>query len=192
MKLTEDVINKNYNLFINALTKIGGESAVEKLIDSLGGEEAVKNAPYFGTKESGTAYDGSLVRVSLKIAKVANEINKLFPEEMQTDSATIYKIALLNGISKVLMFEKNNNAWEVENRGIIYKYANIEGALRTGERSCLLVLQAGFKLTPTEFEALRIIDKNDDDNYSKFFSSQLSLIIKQAIDIVMQIERTNV
>ena len=47
-------------------------------------------------------------------------------------------------------------------------------------------MNAGIKFTDAEFEAMCIMDKvnNASDNYSKYFSSTLSVVVKQANELV--------
>ena len=84
------------------------------------------------------------------------------------------------------VYEENDNNWEIVNRGMPYKFNNeLEGALRIGERSTLIAMNAGVKLTEIEFEAMRIIDKDSsEDNYTKYFSSPLSTVIRQASELI--------
>ena len=84
------------------------------------------------------------------------------------------------------IYEENDNNWEIINRGMPYNFNNeLEGALRIGERSTLIAMNAGVKFTEVEFEAMRIIDKdNSEDNYTKYFSSPLSTVIRQASELI--------
>lgn len=193
MCLTKEVIEKNYTNYKGVLDSVLGEEVTNEIINSVGGEDVVKNASFSNLRESGSAYEGSLVRNSLRLAKIAVGINKQFPENKQLPNETIYKVSLLSHVSKVLLYEKNNNAWEVENRGMIYKYVNLPGAIRTGERSILIATNAGAKFTAEEFEAMRSYDKADDnDAFAKYFTSQLALIMRQANELLAFMDRQNV
>lgn len=193
MCLTKEVIEKNYINYKGVLANVLGEEVTNEIINSVGGEEALKNASFSNLRESGSAYEGSLVRNSLRLAKIAVGINKQFPENKQLPNETIYKVSLLSHVSKVLLYEKNNNTWEVENRGMIYKYVNLPGAIRTGERSILIATNAGAKFTAEEFEAMRSYDKADDDDaFAKYFTSQLALIMRQANELLAFMDRQNV
>jgi hypothetical protein len=110
---------------------------------------------------------------------------------MKADPKSVGKVCLLSQIAKITMFSQNDNAWEVSNRGMVYKYNQMDGALRTGERSILIAMNAGVKFSPTEFEAMGILDRNpEDDNYKKYFSSPLSTVVRQAAELIGLINRT--
>ena len=114
----------------------------------------------------------------------------LLPKEKQADIKSIVKVGLLHHISKVMLYQENDNTWEVNNRGMIYKFnQDLEGALRTGERSTMIASNSGVKFSEIEYEAMRIMDKTNDDNYSKYYSSTLSTVIKQANEIVTLITK---
>lgn len=75
---------------------------------------------------------------------------------------------------------------------MVYKFNNdLKGALRVGERSLLIAMNEGVKFTEDEFEAMRIMDKDGaDDNYSKYFSSPLSMVIRHANEMLDYINRS--
>lgn len=183
--MKDDIIVKNYNNYKNGLTKIVGEECTEKLIELLGGDEVVMNATYSNLVESGSAYDGSFVRCIIRMTKIANQINEILPEELRADKNSIYKVCLLSQIAKIVMLSRNENNWEVVNRGMVYKYNKLNGALRTGERSIMLATNAGITFNDFEFEAMGILDSNtEDDSYKKYFSSSLSTVVRQAAEII--------
>lgn len=183
--MQNDIIVKNYANYKNGLTKIVGEEKTEKLIELLGGDEAVMNATYANLSDSGSAYDGSFVRCIIRMTKIANQINEILPEDIRADKNSVYKVCLLSQVAKVVMLSKNENNWEVVNRGMVYKYNKLDGALRTGERSILLATNAGITFNDIEFEAMGILDRNsEDDNYKKYFSSSLSTVVRQAAEII--------
>lgn len=187
--LTEEKINSNYATFIDKLSNIGVNT--DQLVNLIG-EEKLKKATYAINSDSGMAFDGSLIYFSLcKIAKLAILINNQVFSSIKVNQDSLLKVSLLHQISKSLMFEENDSQWEKTNRGLLYKYSKLEGALRCGERSAYICLKCGIDLTPEEFEAMKIIDKDSDDNYSKYFSSPLSLILKSTVDLTAAEARIN-
>ena len=72
--------------------------------------------------------------------------------------------------------------------GRFFEFAKLEGNLKSGERSALEALNNGVKLTPTEYEAIKILD-GDEDNTKNPFKSILAIIIKQANELAYAIER---
>ena len=186
--LNEDIILKNYDDFKKRLETYVGVEETNNLINSLGGDDVVMDASYANLTDSGLAYRGSLIESMLNITKYAVKINQLLPENKQANLNSIVKVGLLHHIAKVLLYEPNDNNWEITNRGMVYKYnSELEGALRVGERSTLLSSNAGIKFSELEYEAMRIMDKTNDDNYAKYYSSSLSIVIKQANEIVNHI-----
>lgn len=186
--LSEDIILKNYDDFKKRLETYVGVDETNNLINSLGGDDVMMDASYANLTDSGLAYRGSLIESMLNITKYAVKINQLLPENKQANLNSIVKVGLLHHIAKVLLYEPNDNNWEITNRGMVYKYnSELEGALRVGERSILLSSNAGIKFSELEYEAMRIMDKTNDDNYAKYYSSSLSIVIKQANEIVNHI-----
>lgn len=186
--LSEDIILKNYDDFKKRLETYVGVEETNNLINSLGSDDVVMDASYANLTDSGLAYKGSLIESMLNITKYAVKINQLLPENKQANLNSIVKVGLLHHIAKVLLYEPNDNNWEITNRGMVYKYnSELEGALRVGERSTLLSSNAGIKFSELEYEAMRIMDKTNDDNYAKYYSSSLSIVIKQANEIVNHI-----
>lgn len=188
--LSEELKVKKFEDYRKKLSAYIGKEETEKLFEILGGNEKVMNAVYANTIDSGCAYDGSFIENVMKLTAYAIKYNDLLPENVKADKKSIAKVGLLGQIAKIIMFEPNDNSWEVTNRGIVYKYTELNGALRCGERSALIALNIGIRLTPLEYEAFKILDKNmEDDNYAKNFSSSLSVVIRQANETINIINR---
>lgn len=188
--MSENSIKKNFETYKNGLIKLLGEDVAIAIIEALGGEEKIANATYSNLENSGSSFNGSFVKNVIRLAKYANSINDILPENNKADKNSINKVCLLSQISKVILFEENDNNWEIVNRGINYKYAQLNGALRVGERSILIAMNAGVKFNEFEFEAMRILDKTgEDDNYTKYFSSSLSTVVRQASEIITLINK---
>lgn len=183
--MKKDILVKNYSTYRDGLERLIGDDVTDTLIESLGGDDAVMNATYSNLLDSGSAFDGSFVKNVIKLARIASQINDILPEGMKADSKSIGKVCLLSQVAKVVMLSPNDNNWERVNRGMLYKYTSLDGALRTGERSIMLATNAGVKFTPEEFEAMGILDRNaEDDNYKKYFSSSLSTVVRQAAELI--------
>lgn len=183
--MSESTIIKNFKTYKGGLIKLFGEEIAERIIEALGGEEKVSNATYANSKDSGAAYNGAFIKNVIRLTKTANELNNVLPEEIRANVTSINKVCMLSQIAKVQMFKENDNNYEIINRGILYKFETLSGALRTGERSTLIASNAGVVFSEVEYEAMRAIDNlSVDDNYTKFFSSPLSLVIRQAYEII--------
>lgn len=186
--ITEEIKNKNFRLFLSKLNNIGIDSS--KVEEVLG--ESLLNGSFSISNENGCAYEGSLLHVVLRtLTPFAIKLNELLPEEHRVNQQSIVKVCLLSHISKCRMFEKNDNQWEIEKKGITYKYAKSDVALKMGARSILLCQEMGIQFTPEEFEAMLILDKDDNDLQSKFYSNALSVIVKQANELTHLNNRLN-
>lgn len=188
--MVDDIKVNNYMTYKHYLDNLIGEDVANNLIAALGGDDKVMNATFGMNADSGSAYDGSFVYNAIMIAKYAKQLNDMLPEKIKVDSKSIYKVALLQHISKIVMYEKNDNDWEIKNRGILYKFVEHDTALRCGERSIFLLMQIGISLNENEFEAIRIVDKSkEEDTYAKYYSNTLAFVIRQANEMVSIINK---
>ena len=188
--LSVEKINENYVLFLKKLEGVGVDYVnIVKYV----GENNLKNATFAINSDMGMAYDGSLINIILrKVTKYAVLINQMLPENVKVNEESLIKVCLLHQISKAIMFEENDSTWEKTNRGLLYKYSELEGSLRCGERSAYICLSNGVQFTPEEYEAMRIMDKDSEDTYAKFYSSPIATIVKQANELAaMDMRVTN-
>jgi hypothetical protein len=191
MKISEDILVSNFSKYKRRLSAYVGETCAETIINELGGEDAVMKASYATTESTGLAYEGSFTEQVINLTVYAININNLLPESKRADKDSIAKVALLSQIAKVIWFTPQTDDWRKKKLGEVYTYNDLDGALRLGERSALIAMNAGVKLSEIEFEAMCIMDKQKcgTDNYSKFFSSTLSLVIKQANEIIDMVNK---
>ena len=191
MELSKEILVSNFSKYKKRLITYVGEQEAESIIEELGGDDAVMNATYANTDNTGLAYEGSFTETVIALTVYAIKINDLLPEEKQVSKESIAKVALLSQIGKVLLFKPQTNDWRRKNLGENYTYAELDGAIRLGERSILIAMNSGVKFTEFEFEAMRIMDKQNEnaDNYSKYFSGTLSMVIKQANEMIDMINR---
>lgn len=141
--------------------------------------------------ETGLAYPGALISHINLFTNIAERLAKMvcgtFPN---ISKESLVKVCCIQHLSKIEMYEPNDNQWEVEKRGFAYKFAETEGCLKFGERSALNALNAGIKLTPTEFEAICSLDKDGEDAKNrKYVVDILSMIVRQANELAYAIER---
>lgn len=142
----------------------------------------IQAAPFSRDINTGRAYEGSLLTTMNEMLWIASKLNSIFYKNLLDDNS-IKKITLLQHLSKVLMFELNDNAFE-KKKGYKWKFTGLPNALRTGERSLLLCLQFGVSFTNDEYEAMTIIDKDKSDSYISMHSSTLASLISQTNDII--------
>lgn len=188
--LSVEKINENYVLFLKKLEGVGVDYT--NIVNYVG-ENNLKNATFAINSDMGMAYDGSLINIILrKVTKYAVLINQMLPENVKVNEESLVKVCLLHQISKAIMFVENDSTWERTNRGLLYKYSELEGSLRCGERSAYICLSNGVQFTPEEYEAMRIMDRDSDDAYAKFYSSPIAMIVKQANELAaMDMRITN-
>lgn len=187
LTLTEENFNKEWvtfwgNMCLTALNEHFNEEDLKEQLKIAAGALSI---------DTGLAYPGALlVHINLftNIAeRLARMVCGTFPNITKEQ---LIKICCLQHLSKIEMYEPNDNQWEIEKRGLIYKFAETEGCLKFGERSALNALNVGVKLTPTEFEAMCSLDKDGEDAKSrKYIVGILATIIRQANELAYAIER---
>lgn len=184
-------INKNYDVWIKLLKKYNCYS--DALIEKYG--DLIKKSSFSLNTDSGLCYEGSLLDVSLnklptnslEIAKTILKINGV--DEIDNNlKESIAKVCILQHISKCLIFTEQTNEWN-RKRGYLYEFRkDLNTSLKVGERSIYMCMECGIKLSEDEFEAIRIIDKSEDDD-SLIYSSLLSNIIKTSNHFVNLLAR---
>ena len=177
--INEEIKEKNLSIFLKKLEEIGVNVEFNESTLKL-----IKNATFTITNENGLAYEGSLLNVILRIlTPFAIKINDALPENIRVDKNSLIKVCLLSHISKYEMFEPNDNEWEKEKRGMLFKYTKSNVALKMGMKSLILAQELGVKFTPEEIEAITIMDRRLDDEQSMFFSNPISVVLKQANEL---------
>ena len=184
--MDKDILISNFSKYKKRLVSYVGEEETSKIIEAIGGENTLMNATYANMENSGLAYDGSFCQTIINLTVIALKLNDLLPEAKQVSKESIAKVALLSQIGKVQLFKPQTDEWRKTKLKEFYTYNELDGALRVGERSILIAMNAGVKFDEFEYEAMRIMDKQNEnaDNYSKYFSGALSVIIKQANELV--------
>lgn len=188
MTITEEKINANFLLWINKLKQYDCYS--EEMINDLG--DKIKNASFMLNNAADAAYQGSMLNVVLNnlclIACHINEMalggqnpktNKAYHPNLYVDKNSLMKVLLLQHISKCEMFVPERNDWKIKNGNFYAFNENLVCPLKGGERSILICMKYGIKLTEEEFDAIRIIDKEDNEK-NNMYITPLSLVVKLA------------
>jgi hypothetical protein len=185
--ITEEIKNKNYELYLKKLSQLGIDTT---LFAEIAGDK-LKEATFTNTNDFGNAYPGSLIEIVLKVlTPYAVKLNELLPEEQRVDKNTLVKICLLHHIAKAVRLVPNDNQWEIDKRGFAYKFAELDGCLKFGERSALNALNLGVRLSPVEFEAICSLDKDGEEARNrKYVVDILTTIVRQANELAYAIER---
>lgn len=180
-------VEKNYELFINKLGQLGIDTT--KLNDEFG--ELIKNATFSHATSNGLAYDGALLNTLLyKLTPYAVKLNELFPPDIRVDKQSLVKVCLLHQIAKAVRLVPNDNQWEVEKRGFIYKYSSENPSIRTGLHSLIMCQNCGIPFTVEEAEAMTVNDRDLTDDQTRWHSSVMASIVRQANEMVY-LEVTN-
>lgn len=143
-----------------------------------------------GTNEdSGLAYPGALlVHINL-VTAIAKKLASMISGTFNIDDNSLTKVCLLQHMSKSAMFELNDNEWEIKNRGMNYKFSNLEGRLKAGERSIMYAMRCGITFSPIEYEAMVCLDRDNESKGANIFDSPLTTVIRQANELATMIER---
>ena len=185
MKITEEKINKNYVLWTECLKKYNCYS--EELINDYG--DKIRKAAFAMNDNSGGAYAGALLDIVLsRLCVIATHINEnAFGENdkgktsnpyLKCDKQSLMKVLLLQHISKADLFYPVSDEWKLK-RGYFYDFNNdLETALKLGERSIFMCQKYGITLTEQEYDAMRVLDKENDMLNS--FMTPLAELVKIA------------
>jgi len=178
--MTDEQREKNLELYVKKLGQVGVDTSI--LVDKYG--ELLKNGSFTQTNEFGNAYNGSLLEIILKVVTpYAVKLNELLPEEKRVDKPILVKVCLLHQIAKAVRLIPNDNQWEVEKRGFIYKYDNDLPSIRTGLHSISMCFECGIPLTTEEIEAMTVNDRDLSDDQARWHSSIMATIVRQASEL---------
>lgn len=185
-EFNESNFNEKWTEYWGIISELNCDSYLNK--DVL--YSSLKQAPAAIQEDSGLAYPGALLEHIMLSSKIAERLYKLISGTFTIDISSLRKVCLLMHLSKIEMFIPNDNEWEVSKRGMNYKFASIDGCLKAGERSALMFLNLGGKLTPIEYEAMKAMDKEPDEfQNSKYFLNIMTVIIRQANDLAYLIAK---
>ena len=181
--INADKINLNYTRWIDYLKKYNCYS--DKMIDEIGND--IKNAPFGLMESNGGAYQGGLLNVVLNnLCVLGTHINEggfgLNNQEkykhpfLYVNNQMLIRVLLLQHIAKAQLFVFNKSEWKAK-RGQPYDFNDqIATSMRCGDRSVYLCQKYGIVLTEEEYEAMKIIDK-DDDKWNPY-SNPLTQLVK--------------
>ena len=185
--LSEENFNKQWvtfwgNMQTAGLSRYWNEETLKK---------ALETATCALSIETGVAYPGALISHINLFTSIAERITKMvcgtFPDISREQ---LLKVCLIQHLSKIEMYEPNDNQWEIDKRGFLYKFAETEGCLKFGERSALNAMNAGVKLSPTEYEAICSLDKEGEEAKNrKYVVDILTTIVRQANELAYAIEK---
>lgn len=189
----ENTFNQEWVDYWTTLVNIGVSECFSNDFFTINGnnlEDSLKITPASITEDTGLSYPGALLSHIRLSTMIAEKMAKMISGTFTIDINSLRKVCSLMHLSKIEMFEKNDNAWEIEKRGMNYKFSKLDGCLKAGERSILLCGNLGIHFTPIEFEAMKAMDKDSSEfDSAKYFMNIMTIIIRQANDLAYLIAK---
>lgn len=183
--LTEAQLNTEWTKFWNNMQKVG----LAPLYDEAKTEALLKRSSAALSEDTGLAYPGALlVHINL-MTDIALELREIANQVFNIDEGSLLKVCLLHQFSKAMMYVPNDNQWEREKRGLNYKFAELSGKLKFGERSIFYAVAKGVKFNAEEWEAMKCLDVENDTKVGKSFESILTTIVRQANELAYAMEK---
>lgn len=187
-KLTEDEFNKEWVTFYGNLERVG----LSKYYDTEKLQAQLKEASGALSEDTGIAYPGALICHINLFTAIAQRIAKMVAGTFNIDEKSLLKVCILQHLSKIYMYVPNDNEWRMKNLGENFKFAELDGNLKFGERSIYCATLHGITFTPEEWEAMESLDKAKENNNMKFAECILSTIVRQANELAYAIEKERV
>ena len=186
-RLKEEEFNQEWITFRENFTKAG----LDKFVNPDDLLTAMKQSAAGLSEDTGVAYPGGLlVHINL-LVPIAQRIAKMISGTFSVSDESVIKVCLLQHLSKIEMFIPNDNQWEIDKRGMNYKFnENLEGCLKFGERSAFNAISTGVPMTPIEYEAMRCMDKDSEETRNgRWTANILTTIVRQANELAYAIEK---
>jgi hypothetical protein len=179
--MNEELKNVNFITFQDKLSKVGVDCS--KLMEKYG--DKIKDAPYSSSIEYPGCYKGGLVDIVLKhIAVQAVKLNKILPANIMVNQDTLVKVCLLHQMGKCVSLIENDNEWEINSKGKLWKFQDFPFSLRNGQLSLYICQECAIPFNEMEIEAMIVMDRTNGDDQAKYFSSPLANIIRISNEIV--------
>lgn len=182
--MTEEFFNSEFATFATNWEKAGLSKDLLTNIQPL-----LRVATSASSPSIGVCGDGTLVSHINKLVVVGLRLSKMFSVTFPIPEQSLVKVLLLHQIEKMHMFAPNDNAWEVEKRGIRFKFTDLPSVLKCGMRSFLWATTNGVTFTPEECEAMTIMDRTpEEQSKAKLNLGFMSIIVSAANDFVGALE----
>jgi len=170
-------------------------------------EETLTMSPASARLDSNNCFPGGYLDHVNRVVEGALVLNKVWDRFGQKQTYTVEELvfAAINhdlgklGTNDSPFYAPNDNDWEVDKRGILYKY-NYDHHMRISDRSLFALQEAGISISAEEFLAIKLSDglyEESNKQYLVTFSSEAHLkttlphIIHQADMMAIQIEKQN-
>ena len=139
----------------------------KELLEFLG-DDFIR-APASTMKSLHNAFPGGLIDHIILTTKYGVDINLSLPENIRVDNSSLIKVCFLHQM---------------------YEFKDDIVSMRVGERSAYYSLKYGVQLSEEEYQSIINYDKPDDDKQSKWYSTTLATILKQANELAIIEEKT--
>jgi hypothetical protein len=178
-KYTDDVLEQNYNTFIEAIKTSFKGDRLDKLLFMYSMDELGPNlllSPASSTKNFHNAYDGGYIDHVVNVARNALRMMRMyrdvggcvdFTEEELLFTAFHHDLGKL-GQKGELHYIKNDSQWHVEKQGKIYKSNPDITPLNHTDRTIFLLNQYGIAYNEKEFLGIKLTDGLFDDDNKKY------------------------
>lgn len=170
-------------------------------------EETLTLSPASSRLEHHNCFPGGYLDHVIRVVEGALVMNKVWDKFGQKKTYTIEELvfsAINHDLGKLGTNDKpfyspNDNDWEVEKRGMLYKY-NYDHHMRVADRSLFALQQAGISVSAEEFLAIKLHDglyEEANKQYLVTFSPDAHLkttlphVLHQADLMASQIEKQN-
>lgn len=146
------------------------------------------------TEDTGIAFNGGLLVHICKLICISNHLysfyskRDFFSTHDVINKKSLMKVCCLMHLSKIYMFEENDNEWE-KKKGKLFRFSEHNHKLKSGEWSILIANNNGVKLTAEEFEAIKCFDNKSETNVSNYFENPLTIVVRHANEMAYLIEK---
>ena len=177
---TTEERKKNLAKYEKALRKFGIDPTM--LLEKYGRQ--LENSTFTAKNMNNYDYDGSLLEIVINVlTPYAMKLNELLPEDCRVPKDSLAKVCLLHHIAKCIRIIPNDVPWEIEKRGIKYKYDPDQPSIKTGFHSLLMCQECGITFTTEEGEAMIVNDRDPLDDQARWHSSTFATIVKMANEL---------
>lgn len=205
-KLTPEQMHENLSKFYKLIEEhIPSERGKKLKAFYKSIEETLAFSPASSRLEHHNCFPGGYLDHVIRVVEGALVMNKVWDKFGQkktyTDEELVFS-AINHDLGKLGTNEKpfyveNDNQWEVEKRGIMYKYS-YDHHMRVADRSLFALQQAGISVSAEEFLAIKLHDglyEESNKQYLVTFSPEAHLkttlphVLHQADMMASQIEK---
>lgn len=183
--LTDEKFNEEWAIYWKNMEEVG----LASIYKEEGTKKLMRTAAAALSEDTGLAYPAALLVHINRMTSIAMRIADMLNGAIEVDKKSLLKVCLLHQFSKIFMYIPNDNEWEVEKRGMNYKFRELNGKLKFGERSIFYAVKKGVTLNEFEWEAMECLDKDGEAKTGKSFENILTTIVRQANELAYAIAR---